>query len=396
MSEILQKIDEFGESVLAMRKNSEKRFDELQSRIEIVEAFNERPRGKASQQQAAFKVFHTDTGPVYEVPSHVKVQDVLQEKQPEISYDRWLAAAMLGDRCNDKQALQYAREQKQMTTASTGVLVPTQFIGVWVDNLRSQMVLNSAGMTTVLMDGKKQTRSAVVTDPAVTWHSEAGSISAGNPVFALRELEAETLVARCQGSVELAQDCPNFGEQLSQVMARAMAAKLDAVGLIGTGTPPEPQGILGTSGINQVTSVGTLADYSKFITAVQKLLDSGVSLDVATKVAIMGPNTWARLENLPTGISSDKTQLPRPRALETTNFLVTSALAPSGSPLRATAFMGDFRDLLLGVRREVSVEAVKATDYVGKLVIDWVAYGRFDYVVVRPKSFCTLEGIVGT
>jgi HK97 family phage major capsid protein len=145
-----------------------------------------------------------------------------------------------------------------------------------------------------------------------------------------------------------------------------------------------------------VTSVGTLTDYSKFITAVQKLLDNGVTLEVATANAIMGPNTWARLENLATGIASDKTQLPRPRALQGTSFRVTSALAPSGSPLRASAFMGDFSQLLLGVRRQASIELVRSADYAGKLVWDFVGYGRFDYVVMRPKSFCSLEGIVGT
>jgi hypothetical protein len=36
---------------------------------------------------------------------------------------------------------------------------------------------------------------------------------------------------------------------------------------------------------------------------------------------------------------------------------------------------------------------VRTSDYAGKLVVDWVGYGRFDYVVTRPKSFVTLEGI---
>ena len=55
--------------------------------------------------------------------------------------------------------------------------------------------------------------------------------------------------------------------------------------------------------------------------------------------------------------------------------------------------MGDFRDLLLGIRREAGVEVVKAADYAGKLVIDFVGWGRFDWLVTRPKSFVTLEGI---
>lgn len=396
MSEILKKLDEFGNAVLDMRKSTEAELAGLRERIEVIETGNAKPRKAVPA--AEYKVFHTANGPVYELPAKTRLQDVPEfcKATPEISYERWLAAAMLGERCGDKDAVKFAVDQKQMVTTSTGVLIPQEFIGIWIDNLRAQMVLNAAGVTSVIMEGKKQTRAAVTVDPTSTWHTEAGAISAENPTFAARDLTATTLVTRCQASVELAQDSPDFGRQLSDVMARSMATELDRVGLIGSGTPPEPHGILATSGLNQVTTIGVLADYSKFITAVQKLLDAGVPLDIATANAIMGPNTWARLENLPTGITSDKTQLPRPRSLQDTRFHVTAALAPSGSPLRAEAFMGDFSKLLLGIRREASIELVRSTDYAGKLVWDFVGYGRFDYLVARPKSFVELTGIVGT
>ena len=42
---ILEKIEEFGEAVISLRKANDKQFDELKSRIETIEALGERPRG---------------------------------------------------------------------------------------------------------------------------------------------------------------------------------------------------------------------------------------------------------------------------------------------------------------------------------------------------------------
>ena len=114
---------------------------------------------------------------------------------------------------------------------------------------------------------------------------------------------------------------------LSSVMAKAMARELDRVGLVGTGTPPEPKGIFGTSGLNTVTAVGALTDYSKLLQAVALLLADNVPIDVATRSFIMSPSIWNKFESLATGITSDKTQLPRPRSLEASNFLVSHSRA---------------------------------------------------------------------
>ena len=70
---------------------------------------------------------------------------------------------------------------------------------------------------------------------------------------------------------------PDFGSQLAGAMAKAMAVEVDRAGLIGTGTPPEPHGIAGTSGINNVPTVGALTDYSKLLSAIRLLLEDNVS-----------------------------------------------------------------------------------------------------------------------
>jgi HK97 family phage major capsid protein len=295
--------------------------------------------------------------------------------------------------------VEWARDHvKQLVTSSTGVLIPESFQTRWIDLIRANMVLREAGMSTVVMDAKTVNFSRVAGDPVAAWHTEAATITPDEPTFEAASLVAQTLVCRCTASVEVSQDSPDFGEQLAGVMAAAMAVELDRVGLVGSGTPPEPKGILGTSGVNQVTSIGAMSSYAKIIEGVGKLLGKNISLADATRVMIMSPGVWAKLEGLVTGISSDKTQLPLPRALQGTCFLVTSAeglddIHTTPTESLSTAFIGRFADLVLGVRREASVEVLKLQSYADKLILEFIGYLRGDYLVRRPYSFCTLEGI---
>ncbi|MCZ6551318.1 MAG: phage major capsid protein [candidate division NC10 bacterium] len=407
-ADVLNAIKDMGDAFEVFKETNDNRLNEIQrlqeknrDRLEEVESKGTGP-GKTGTnpplKELGHKVYHTEHGPIYELPHNVKMQDVLPPaKEPEISFERWLAATMAGERCGDKAALEFARERKQLVTTTGGVLIPEEFQSRWVDLVRAAMVLNGSGMRTVTMDAKTQTHSAVLTDPAVTWHTEAGSISVGNPTFALRQLVAKTLVVRCQGSVELAQDSPDFGSQLGNVMTRAIAAEIDRVGLVGSGTPPEPQGILGTTGVGQVLAVGTPTEYAELITGIQTLLGANVPLEVATANAIMSPRTWATYEGLVTGLTSDKTQLPRPRALRDTAFRVTTSvpnnLGASSPPNESVIVLGDFRDLILGVRRESAVEALKLTTYASNLLVEFVGFTRIDFLVTRPSSFVTLEGV---
>ena len=81
--------------------------------------------GKGGNSNLPYKAFHTQQGTVYDLPSNVKMADVLPpEKRPEISLERWMAATVAGEKCGDAEAVRYAREQKSMLTTSTGVLIP--------------------------------------------------------------------------------------------------------------------------------------------------------------------------------------------------------------------------------------------------------------------------------
>lgn len=395
---ILDAVKEIGVTFDDYKASSQAEAKLLRERLENLEAVADRPGRTAGANKALpYRVYHTQNGPVYELPNTVKMADVMRpERQPEISLERWLSAMVAGERAGDREALEYYREQKAVVTTSTGVLIPAEYQSQWIDLLRAQSVLNKAGMRTVNMTAKTQVHAAITADPTATWHAEAGSISAANPTFAARTLTAKTLVTRCQASLELSQDSPDFGAQLAKVMTGAMAAEIDRAGLEGTGANNQPTGIRNTSGRTSQTGVAALTDYEEICSGIGALLAANCDLEQVSKFAVMNPYVWTAFQNLTTGISSDKTPLSRPRSIQDMQFLVTSNIAGNwaASPNASSVlYLGDFRNLLLGIRHESSIEALKLDTYSGNLLLEFVGYARCDFLVTRPAAFHTAEGI---
>jgi HK97 family phage major capsid protein len=398
-TQVLDAIDGIAKSYDALKASNEKQFGSLSERVEAIEAQGDGDRPVKANGAAAepkYQTFNAGSGaPIYQLPNTTKAVDVLPpEQKPEISLARWFGAFAAGDRCGDKEAVRYFKDTKSMTTGSTGMLIPAGFQAQWLDLLRANSVLQRAGAQTVLMDAKTLAAAAITSGPSVSWHSEAAATSPADAVFAARTLTAKTLFARASCSVEVSEDSPNFGQQIMRTFAAAMAAEIDRAGLEGSGGN-QPQGILGTSGINQVTAVAAITNYSEMLSGVQKLLEANVDLATATRYAIMSPRTWAIYEALATGISSDLSQLARPVALRDTQFLVTTNVSnvQQSPAVHSTIYLGDFRDLIFGSRMQATVEILKLNSYSNNYMLEIVAAARCDFLVARPLSFCTLEGV---
>ena len=319
---------------------------------------------------------------------------MLAKNTSDISLGRYLAAGLLGDKCGDAEALRHIRDTKSVSTATSGLVVPAEYAGAWIDKMRAESVLVKAGAQTIPMSGATLSMAALTADPTAGWHAEAtADVNASDPTFSARTLTARTLAARSTVSMEVAQDSPQFGEQLAASLAAAISVAVDAAGLVGSGTPPEPRGLLNVSGINAVGTVGSLASYAKVLEGVQLLLEDNVPLDQATAYALMSPRTWGRFENLATGISGDLSPLPRPRSLENTQFLTTTAIPNTMSTDKSALFLGHFPNMVLGVRSNLEVEVVKTTTYATSLVLEFVATFRVDWCCTRPAAFCALTGI---
>lgn len=258
--------------------------------------------------------------------------------------------------------------------------------------IKEAMVLEAAGMTTVTMGARTVTSSRIVSDPPVAWRAEGGQLNAGDPTLELHQLVANSLAVRVQATAELAQDLPEFGSQLLNVMGRALAQEIDRVGLFGTGLNNQPKGIVNTSGINTVAAVGTPTNYYHPVLGMQKLLEANVPLEFAERNAIMSPRTWASYENL---YATNGQPMLRPKALERTIFRPTTSVPDNlGTGTNESKIvMGDFRDLVLGVRMEASVEALRLQTFAEKLTLEFVGWTRVDFLVRRPSSFVVLEGL---
>ena len=342
--------------------------------------------------RSGVKVHHGAHGQVYELKSGTRLSDVIEpEETPEISLDRWLAAAMLGDHCEDKTALEYAGEMKSVSGGTTGTLIPVGYQAEWIDNMRSFMVLEATGMTTATMNARTVASSRIVSDPTVSWRAEGAAVGASDPTMELRNLVAKSLAVRVQATAELAQDSPDFGNQLMMIMGKALALEVDRAGIMGTGSGSTPRGIVNTSGILSVGGVGLPVQYD-LMTGMQRLLESNVPLDRANKNAIMSPRTWNSLES---AVSADGQPILRYPALQSMAYRPTTSVPDNlgVGTNESMIVLGDFADMVLGVRMEASIEALRLQSYADNLLLEFIGWTRVDFLVRRPASFCVLTGV---
>jgi HK97 family phage major capsid protein len=351
--------------------------------------------GKSQLGGEGYKAFPSAHGTVYEVSSEVKMADVLPSKgQAEVSIDRWLGAAMIGDRCEDIDALKFAadHQQKSLSGGTSGILLPEAFQGQWIDLLRANMVLNAAGMTTATMTERTVTTSRQLTDPTAQWRAELGQIDPSDPTFEIAQLVAKSVAVRCQGSAEIAQDSPDFGSQLMNVMTQSLGQEIDRAGLMGSGQDNEPTGIYVAQGVGSTAGVGTLGHYEPIVNGLRSLMESNVPLERIDKNAIMSPRSWATFENLR---EADGQPLRRPQALEKMVFRPTTSVPNNlgGGENESFIALGDFSNLVLGVRLNTTVEALRVGTYLSNLIVEFIGWSRIDFLVRRPASFHLLESI---
>ncbi len=169
-------------------------------------------------------------------------------------------------------------------------------------------------------------------------------------------LSAKTVVCTVKCSLELAHDSVNIDRILMRSVTQALAHAIDAAGLIGNGASNSPTGVAGFSGRNAVSVGGALTSYDKYLDGIAALLAADVDLESVGSIVI-GTRAWKDLAKLKTGISGDKTTLQKPPALTKTFLPTTAVEVGAGSPptYSSTGLVADWRDLLYGVRQDITV-----------------------------------------
>lgn len=312
-----------------------------------------------------------------------------------------LGEAIIGLATNDWSHREAERRALgEGTPSAGGVAVSLPVAADIIDLARDVSALSLAGVRTLPMQSQTLKLPTVASDPTPSWKAEnaAGSESEGS--FDSVDLTARTLFAYTKLSKELAMDSPAAAGMVERQLAAAMAQEWDRAGLFGSGTPPEPTGLFNVSGLG-VDELGsgagaTLADYQPFSRAYQALLEANRT----PGAVIMAPRTWGTIDRF---VDQDGNPLRPPMSWEQIRRKVVASKVPvdqtvGGSTDCSTAFVGDFGDLVMGIRMslEVLVSEVVAdasSSAFGNFQV-WVrAAMRLDFAVLRIASFQAITGI---
>lgn len=317
-----------------------------------------------------------------------------QRSEPLPSMGRLLRGIVSGGRANDAEELAEERKALGITPdPSGGYTVSGQLASEWIDVLRANMVLSRAGARTVPMDSKTLTLAKVTADPTVTWHAENADLAGADPTFGAITMNAKTVVCLVKLSLELSQDSANIEQILSSVLMSALAHEVDLAGLVGktTNAALAPLGIMNAPNRNKVTAIGAPASWDFLVDGMYELLLDNVPAE-RIGAFIAHPAVWKKMAKLKTGITSDNTPLTMPTEVAALPKLWTTA-APLTGGATATGIVADWRDLLFGVRKEITVQVLTQSFMGSNLQLGILAYARCDFASVRDESFCTLEGI---
>lgn len=281
------------------------------------------------------------------------------------------------------------------TDTAGGFAVPSRLMPGILSALAPVSSLLQAGASIVpIEDGAKSfTTAAINAIPTAAWRAESGVLATSDATFRAVLATPRSCSFQFKMSRELLADGQNITEALYIAIAQSFARELDRVGLLGSGTAPEPRGVLNTSGIQTVANGvngAALASYANIFSAAQAILQADAPMPTA---AIMSPRSLIKLG----GLTDTTTQPMRvPVMLEKLKLIGTSqisnALTVGTSTDCSQIFVGDFTNLYFIMREAMSVQVLNEL-YAGTGEIGFACHMRADVALSYPAAFCVVTGV---
>jgi HK97 family phage major capsid protein len=275
----------------------------------------------------------------------------------------------------------------ESNSTSGGYTVPAILAAMVIDRFRAKLVVSQAGAQTLPLDSESHSFAKLTGDPTAAWRQETVSITESDPTFGRLTFHPKSLAVLVKATRELLQDSPNIGQMIERSISGSMAVEVDRVALLGAGAAAEPMGLRYATGLNEITGIAALTDYSDFIDGYKLMMDDNAPEPTA---AIVSNREWATLAKL-----EDTTgqALRLPPAVENLPFMAASALPTNlGGGTESLAFLGHFPDLVLGMRAELQIEVLKelfaSTHHYG-----YIAHLRMDTGIFHAESFVRMLGI---
>jgi HK97 family phage major capsid protein len=300
---------------------------------------------------------------------------------------------------------------RSMSTSSGSAIVPQVWAGDVIDRARNLSAVISAGAEIVPMDAKTVNIGRLTTDPTAAFRTEGSTVTASDPVFDSVVLDAKTMSGLVVGSLEFFQDSPNSDDLISNAIAQAIATQLDYVCLFGGVTaggegmnlpiPPNPRGVLGTLLAVASSSVlgsganGTAQTAASYWREVQSTVFLPQTFNEQPNGLLWNAKLLQQYvdaydtTNQPLNMPANIAELPR----FTTNQIPSFTQGTMTS--RATdLFVGDWRQLLIGQRLDLSVQ-VLTERYAELGQVGIVSHWRGDVGLARPRAFAVYRYLQG-
>jgi len=233
-----------------------------------------------------------------------------------------------------------------------GNLVVDPLSQMVIDNARALSTVFRAGAQTIAMSSGTLDIARLITDNQFTMHSEGTTISESDLVFDRIVLSAKKLATITRVSRELVEDAPNFMDLFNGWAASSFAAELDRQILAGDGSG-ELSGLEINTSVAETAAIGN-PDWTDLTAAVS-----------AIRVANGEPSAWIThpliaedYAELTTGDGTNAAQNFQDPPLDIVDSI-------GGKPLFSTnctstvAFVGDFSKLLIGIRRDFTIDVSK-------------------------------------
>ena len=280
------------------------------------------------------------------------------------------------------------RALNEGSDSAGGYTVPDILSARLIDRMRSASVVLRAGAQIVPLHSDKTTVAKIASDPVPGWRFENAPIVESEPTFSAVTFTPRSLAMMVRVSRELLEDSLNIENALPQIIAEAMAAELDRVVLLGSGTAPEPRGVRNFSGLTTSdNAVGNLVAWKPLMAARTALR----TIDSDVTAFVMHPAYEGRLAEL-----TDSTGQPMrmPPALERVPMLTTTKIPTNlGTGTNESIIVGgDWRRLLIGVRTSLKIEIFREI-FAENYQYAFGAVLRADAVAEHDKAFTVLKGV---
>jgi HK97 family phage major capsid protein len=311
------------------------------------------------------------------------------EGEPAPSFDKFLRGIATGN----WDGAEHERALSEGTLTAGGHLVPTPLSARVIDLARNATRVFQAGGITVPMTAQTLKLARLTSEGTPAWKSENAAITDADMVFDSVTFTARTLTRLVKLSVELFDDSdPSAEDVIARSFAAQVALELDRVALRGSGTAPEPRGVLNQSGVTITThgaNGAAITNYDFWLDAKGVVLGNNFE-----------PNAHIQAPRSSTSLSKLKEATTNAYLAPPANML--PMLATKQIPINLTVgtstdcseiYTADWSNLLIGIRTEFQLLFLRERFLADNLQYAFLAFLRADVQLAQPSAFVVDTGV---